>query len=137
MLSGHLDQTNFSRHGAANQYRNTDPLRLRTRDQRGIQATHIDRDEAMGVGVHETNGGKRSACETGGRTPISALTYAFICVANRGHLTDDFERRIVATSDDSARLVNLSDRSPTGNGTNRNARESPGLYPNRSNCQSE
>jgi hypothetical protein len=37
---------------------------LRTRDQRGLQAAHIDRDEVMGVGVHEpTDGNKREASE--------------------------------------------------------------------------
>jgi hypothetical protein len=80
-----VGQTKLAREGTANQHRNTDSFRLRTRHQRGLQAAHIDCDEFMGGGVHEpTNGGKRSACETGGGPPISALTYAFIFVEDRG-----------------------------------------------------
>ncbi|WP_443586376.1 hypothetical protein, partial [Salmonella enterica] len=36
---------------------------------------HFNRDEVVCWGVHvPTNGGARSACETGGKPPISALT---------------------------------------------------------------
>ena len=46
----------------------------------------------------EPEGGKRSACETGGKPPISALTYAFSIGFDRGHETDDFEARIIETA---------------------------------------
>jgi hypothetical protein len=47
-------------------------------------------------GVHgPTNGGARSACETGGRPPISALTNAFSISLDRGRTTDDFGPRII------------------------------------------
>ena len=64
MIAGGHRQTELSRHGTANQYRNTDSLRFRTRHQRGFQAAHIDRDEVMGGGVHgPTDGNKREASE--------------------------------------------------------------------------
>jgi hypothetical protein len=41
--------------------------------------------------------GKRNASQLGGKPPISALTYAFSIGLDRGHQTDDFEPRIIAT----------------------------------------
>ena len=64
MVGGCLGQAKLSREGTANQQRNADSFRLRTRHQRGLQAAHIDRDEVMGVGVHEpTDGTKREGSE--------------------------------------------------------------------------
>jgi len=38
----------------------------------------------------------RSVSDNSATAPISALTYAFIFVSNRGLQTDDFGRRIIA-----------------------------------------
>jgi len=53
--------------------------------------------------------GKRNASQLGGKPPISALTYAFSIGSNRGHMTDDFDRRIVASCV-MRELVNRSDK---------------------------
>ncbi len=40
----------------------------------------------------------RSVSDNGATAPISALTYAFIFVSNRGHQTDDFRPKSVAAA---------------------------------------
>ena len=78
-------------HRATHQHRQADAFYLRTRHQRGLQAAHVDRDEVMGRGVHEpTIEGARSACESGGRPPISALTLKTSIGSNRGSLPARF-----------------------------------------------
>jgi len=81
----------IARNRATHQHRHADAICLRARHQRGLQATHVDRDEVMGSGVHEpTNGGARSACETGGRPPISALTLMTSIGSDQGSLPARF-----------------------------------------------
>jgi hypothetical protein len=64
MRLGDICQPEITRDRIAHQCRNTDSLRPRTRHQRGFQAAHIDRDEVMGVGIHETTDGhKQEASE--------------------------------------------------------------------------
>jgi hypothetical protein len=53
--------------------------------------------------------GKRNASQLGGMPPISALTYAFSIGSNRGHMTDDFGLRVVA-SRVTPKVVNRSDK---------------------------
>ena len=53
----------------------------------------------------------RSVSDNGATAPISALTYAFIFVPNRGLQTDDFGRRIIAKPRLGASAVKLLDSS--------------------------
>ena len=75
--------SSMSRYANANQHRNTDSLRLRTRDQHGLQAAHIGRDEVMGVGVDEpTNRNEREASEAlvklaAGRLSLHSPTHSY------------------------------------------------------------
>ncbi len=53
----------------------------------------------------------RSVSDNGATAPISALTYAFIFVSNRGQRTDDLGRRIIAKPRLGGRVVKLLDNS--------------------------
>jgi hypothetical protein len=53
----------------------------------------------------------RSVSDNGATAPISALTYAFIFVSNRGHESDDLERRIIAKPRLGGRVVKQLDNS--------------------------
>ena len=55
-----------------------------------------------------------SVSDNGATAPISALTYAFIFVSNRGQPTDDLGRRIIAKSRLGGRVVKLLDNRGEG-----------------------